>query len=175
MLWALRSLFLPAWALLPLALSSCSGSGGSSVASAVGPDGQTLTQTSVSCQDDPRVATYHPPMETQGELGILSFRFPELDPSPPAKGSNTFHLQISDASGAPITGDLGVNLLMPDHGHGTSVVPSVSFDASTNEYTVTPLYLFMAGVWRIQFDAYAGSQSDGAALDRATVYFCIEG
>jgi hypothetical protein len=164
-------------AVLSIAGSGCSGSGDTSPAvfSPVGPDGQELTATAVSCAGDPRVDTYSASMNKPGELGRLSFRFTELEPAPPAKGTNTFHLQISDANGAPVTGDLGVDLLMPDHGHGTSVTPAVTLDPTTNEYTVTPLYLFMAGVWRIQFNAYAGSQNGSTPLDRATVFFCIEG
>jgi hypothetical protein len=172
-----RSLKLSAGAALWLAASACSGSNDPTptVFSPLGPDGQELPATAVSCTDDPRVDTYSASLSKPGELGVLSFHFSEIEPSPPAKGTNTFHLQISDANGDPVTGDLGVDLLMPDHGHGTSVTPAVTLDPTTHEYTVTPLYLFMAGVWRIQFDAYAGAQSGSAPLDRAVVFFCIEG
>ena len=68
-----------------------------------------------------------------------------------------------------------MSLTMPDHGHGTPVTPVISFDAATGEYTVTPLYLFMAGVWRIQFEAYADEADGAVPLDRARLFFCIEG
>ena len=113
----------------------------------------------------------------RGELGLLSFRFSDLAPAPPAKGTNTFHVRVTDTSGSEMTGDLHVALTMPDHGHGTQVKPVVSFDAASGEYTVTPLFLFMPGVWRIEFDAYAGPAGTPAAtpLDRAVLHFCIEG
>jgi hypothetical protein len=129
----------------------------------------------VSCADDPRVDTYTANMEKPGELGQLSFRFSGLEPAPPAKGNNTFHVHVTDATGAAMTGGLSVSLVMPDHGHGTSVKPVVTLDPSGSGYTITPLYLFMAGVWRLEFDAYAGDVGSTPVLDRAIVNFCIEG
>lgn len=112
-------------------------------------------------------------MDKPGELGVLSFQFSDLEPAPPAKGSNTFHVRVSDASGALVEGELGVALRMPDHGHGTSVKPVVS-DTAIGTYTVTPLYLFMAGVWRIEFDAYAGADVS-QPVDSVALHFCVEG
>lgn len=140
-------------------------------------DKSVLPAGTVSCAEDERIDTYTANLDKPGALGVLSFRFSDLTPAPPAKGANTFHVRVTDASGANMQGDLHVALTMPDHGHGTQVKPVVSFDAASGEYTVTPLYLFMAGVWRIEFDAYAGSADAPAAtpLDRAVLYFCIEG
>lgn len=135
--------------------------------------------TSVSCTSDPRLDAYAGEMEKSGELGALQFRFSDFDPAQPARGNNTFHVQVVDAAGVPLSGDeadpehvsLSVNLLMPDHGHGTSVVPRVTFDAGS--FTLTPLYLFMPGVWRIELDAESGDAN--TLLDRVTLHFCIEG
>jgi hypothetical protein len=129
----------------------------------------------VSCEHDPRVDAYQDLAKT-GDLGVLSFQLAQAEPAPPARGNNTFHLDITDASGAPVAGALEVELKMPDHGHGTSVQPKVSFDPATSEWTVDPLYLFMPGVWRIQLEAFDGAAAAGATpLDRTALFFCIEG
>jgi len=136
--------------------------------------GGSAGDDTVSCRDDPRLDVYTDNMDKPGELGVLTFRFSDFEPAPPAKGSNTFHVQASDANGLSVTGSLGVGLTMPDHGHGTSVKPLVTLDAATSTYSVTPLYLFMPGVWRIEFDA-APVGSESMPLDRVTLHFCVEG
>ena len=150
---------------LCLAVAAC----GSSDDSPAGPDPEGL----VSCTNDPRLDVYASGLEKAGELGALTFRFSDFEPAPPAKGSNTFHLALSDASGAAVSGDVAVDLLMPDHGHGTTITPRVEFDAALGTYTISPLYLFMPGVWRIEFEAFAAGEA--AALDRVTLHFCVEG
>jgi hypothetical protein len=140
----------------------------------VGEDGQPLPDGTVACSEDPRLDDYVA-LDKHGELGVLSFRLSTVQPAPPAKGNNTFQLEINDADGAPVDGDLHVDLKMPDHGHGTSVKPAIDFDPQTEQYTVSPLYLFMPGVWRIQLEAYAGSATGATPLDRTALYFCIQG
>ena len=173
MLRAIRSMLSGAGALLLAGAVACSGD--PSPDTLPGEDGEPLPEGNVSCSADPRIDTYTANMDKPGELGLLSFRFSDVEPAPPAKGSNTFHVRITGADQAPVTGDLRVALIMPDHGHGTPVTPVISFDEATGEYTVTPLYLFMAGVWRIQFEAYAGSADGALPLDRTRLFFCIEG
>ena len=134
---------------------------------------------SVSCTSDPRLDAYSGTLEKAGELGALSFHFSNFAPEQPSRGNNTFHVQVVDASGTAVSGDgadpayvsLGVSLFMPDHGHGTSVEPAVTFGAG--QYTLAPLYLFMPGVWRIELDAQAGDA--GEMLDRVVLHFCVEG
>ncbi len=128
----------------------------------------------VSCSDDARVDTYTAKLVKPGDNGVLAFELTESDPAPPAKGANTWTLTITDAGGAAMSGTLAVELFMPDHGHGTSVPPVVSFDAASGSYTVKPVYLFMPGVWRITLDYYA-DPADEKPVDAATFYFCIEG
>jgi hypothetical protein len=154
-----------------LALSACSDSSGDETRSA-GAGGLAGT---VSCTSDPRLDTYTDDLDKPGELGVLSFRFSELEPAPPAKGNNTFHVHVSDANGSTLEGPLGVELLMPDHEHESTVEPVVSFDAASGMYRVAPLYLFMAGVWRIEFEAYSGSAGSGLPLDRVALHFCVQG
>lgn len=150
---------------LSVAAAAC---GGSEPEDTTPPEG-----SEVSCADDPRVDTYTANMAKAGENGVLTFEFSDADPAPPAKGMNTLRVRVSDAAGAPVIGRLQVELDMPDHGHGTSVPPAAMFDAATSAYTVGSLYMFMAGVWRIEF---AASSAEGAdPVDRTALHFCIEG
>lgn len=127
----------------------------------------------VSCVDDPRVEPYVAGITREGEHGTLSYRLDSSDPAPPAKGGNTFEVSVLDSEGVPVTGDLRVELVMPDHGHGTQVEPVISYDEATERFTIAPVYLFMAGVWRVRLELAAGNPSK--VVDRADLFFCIEG
>ncbi len=135
----------------------------------------SVVSGAVSCRDDSRVNTYSANLVRPGRLGQLSFTLVSVDPAPPAKGQNTFTVEVSDTGGAPVESDLTVDLTMPDHGHGTSVVPVVTFDAGTQLYTLEPVYLFMAGVWRVQLNVYDDTADPLQPVDSAVFYFCIEG
>ena len=128
----------------------------------------------VSCVDDPRVDTYTARLTKPGAKNELTFELTSSTPAPPAKGGNTFAVSVTGADGTPMTGQLSIDLKMPDHGHGTTVTPAVSFDAATNQYVIAPVYLFMPGVWRVELDYFA-DPSDAKALDDAVFFFCIEG
>lgn len=127
----------------------------------------------VSCTADPRLDAYAGELDKAGELGVLSFRFFDLEPAPPARGLNTFHVEVTSAAGDLTPEQLEVDLRMPDHGHGTSVTPVVSVDAP-GTYTVRQLFLFMPGVWRLDFDAL-GAGDDASMLDSVALHFCVEG
>lgn len=130
----------------------------------------------VSCAADPRVDKYVAGLQKSGQAGVVLFRIVSSNPASPAKGANTFVLQLFDSAGDHASMSLGVDLKMPDHGHGTSVVPTVTFDANTQTFSVTPLFLFMAGVWQIDFQAYSTTSDAGTTLvDSARFFFCIEG
>ena len=169
-----RARFTKLMVLAVLLLCACSNSTGNGASV----DGSsTLDSGQVSCLNDPRVDSYVAGLQKKGTAGAIVFRIDRSDPAPPAKGANTFVLQLFDNTGAHAAVHLGVSLLMPDHGHGTSVVPAITLDSATQSFTVTPLYLFMAGVWRIDFQAFATGvdASTSTALDSASFFFCIEG
>jgi hypothetical protein len=157
-----------ALALICYAAIACSGGSGPGAGA-----GGTAANT-VSCTDDARLDVYTDNMQKAGELGVLDFRFSDFVPAPPAKGSNTFHVQLTDAAGVVVTDGLEVDLIMPDHGHGSSIKPVIALDAGSGVYSVSPLYLFMPGVWRITFAASSG-EAGAAAADRVALHFCIEG
>jgi hypothetical protein len=127
----------------------------------------------VSCSDDARVDTYTAKLSKLGANGALDFELTESEPAPPAKGANTWTLTVTDLDGNALDGTLAVELVMPDHGHGTSVPPVVSFDEASGSYTVNPVYLFMPGVWRITVEYYG--PADEKPVDSAAFYFCIAG
>ena len=66
-------------------------------------------------------------------------------PPQPTVGYDATQLAITDTTGAPVTGlTLTIIPWMPAHGHGASVVPTVS-ETAPGVYVATPLDFFMAG------------------------------
>jgi len=156
------------------ALAATLGPGCASDGSAGGGDANVGGEggaSEVSCVDDPRVDTYTAKLERAGERGKALFELTSSEPAPPAKGSNVFVVTVRDSDGAALSGDLTIDLYMPDHGHGTSVTPRISGDDGGNVFTIEPVYLFMPGVWRVRL----GLEADGSVIDQAELYFCIEG
>lgn len=149
------------------------GSGGAGASSPLGEGGALSGE--VSCATDPRVDTYTAKLQKPGTSGALTFELTSSEPAPPAKGKNVFEVSVTDADGATPSGELGVDLYMPDHGHGTSVTPVITTDPATGTFTVDPVYLFMPGVWRVTLSFYADDATSGPAVDQAKFYFCIQG
>jgi hypothetical protein len=162
---------LPSAAIASLAFMACSAGCGGSDEEAPGAG----ASGSVSCSADPRLDVYSGELDKAGELGVLSFRFFDLDPAPPAKGLNTFHVEVTGAGDDTMPVQLRVGSSMPDHGHGTSVEPIIGADAAPGTYTVRQLFLFMPGVWRIEFEALDAPGQDAAMLDSVALHFCVEG
>ena len=126
----------------------------------------------VSCTADPRVEPFREGMAKDGQRGELRFELLASEPAPPAKGDNAFELRVSDQHDDAADVALAVELSMPDHGHGSPAAPKVSFDGQ--RFSVTPLDLFMAGVWQVDFQAVSVAD-DATELDEARFFFCIEG
>jgi hypothetical protein len=96
----------------------------------------------------------------------------EATPAPPAKGTNAMTLELTDAGGKPIDGaTITVTPFMPDHAHGSAVTPVVA-PAGPGRYSVTKVYLPMAGLWRITVSVQAAS---GAPVQDAVFQFCLDG
>ena len=125
----------------------------------------------ITCQDDSRVAVYRPNLPASSTTGTLSFTLSQANPAPPAVGINTWTLRVANSSGQPVPNlPLSVLPFMPDHGHGTSVQAQVTANPDSS-YSVTPLYFFMPGVWRITF-----STTPDAGLNSSGVFFfCVPG
>jgi hypothetical protein len=125
----------------------------------------------IDCTKDPRVATYAPNLSVTSASGALDFILLSSNPAPPASETNVWLMRITNTSGVNQP-DLVANVLpfMPDMGHGTSIVPSMTPNTD-GTYTVQPLYLFMAGVWSITFTTVPAS----GPSDSAVFFFCVEG
>jgi len=162
-----------------IALATATGTHGCTGSSSGGGGGGATIDTDgavVSCKDDPRVDTYTANLTKAGQRGVLTFTLVTSDPAPPGKGNNVVTVKITKADGSVVTGDVIPDLKMPDHGHPSSLKPIATFDPATQTYTVDPTYMFMAGVWRIQLDAYEGTADDAAVpLDSGVFMFCVEG
>lgn len=81
---------------------------------------------------------------------------------PPVRGDLDLALRVFDAHGAPVDGlALTVVPWMATHGHGASVVPSVT-PLGNGAYHVEHVDLFMPGRWMLQMTLGAGSTADHA-------------
>ena len=124
----------------------------------------------ISCTGDSRNDTYTPNLEKAGASGVYRFTLLSATPAPPIRGTNSWSLRVTDATGAVIQGaTIEITPYMPDHGHGPSVKAAAT-EESDHSYTVTPLYFFMPGLWQVTFKASVADKSDTAVFT-----FCVEG
>lgn len=105
-----------------------------------------------------------------GGSGRLDFAMMSADPAPPQRGDNTWIVQISDkTTGAAFeSATLTVTPFMPAHQHGTPIAVEVMPGAVPGQYTMTPVNLWMPGVWETTIRA-----SGGSTIDSAIYTFCI--
>ena len=152
-----------------LALTVCVSCGGSSTTPGDTPDGGVI-----NCATDPRAMTYSPGMSVVSTGKQLKFTLLSSDPAPPARGTDTWKLSVANAAGQGLP-NLTLQFVppdpfMPDHGHGSSVTPTIAANAD-GTYTISNLYLFMPGVWRLTL----GATPPGGTFDSAVFYFCVPG
>jgi len=127
----------------------------------------------LACVAAHRGEDYTVGLEHPGKDGKLDFKLMSAMPAPPGFSDNTWILQVNMMSGgvvgAPATGaTLTVTPFMPDHAHGTLRV-DVTPMPDAGQYKLTPITLWMAGLWEITIDVQVGTTHD------STVYkFCIQ-
>jgi hypothetical protein len=149
----------PAWSLLAVATAAC---GGSNPAT---PD----AGASYNCAAETRGDTFVAGLEKLGSAGKVDFKLMTAMPAPPARGDNTWVVQLS-AAGAPVTGaTITATPFMPDHRHGTPITVTVTPTATPGEYTLTPVNLWMPGLWETTIEVTPAGQPKDAAVFR----FCI--
>ena len=128
-----------------------------------------------TCSHDPRVDAYMPNLTKAGQEGALTFTLVKSDPAPLVLNNNDFTVKIAQPDGGSYVADLRATINMPDHGHPTTVQPTVTYDFGTGLYTVKSAFFFMAGVWRLQLGVYPpGSGNPGTPVDSASFFFCVE-
>lgn len=123
-----------------------------------------------ACASDTRADTFAIGLK-KATPGGISVSLVEASPAPPQKGDNFWALRITDPSGAPIDGaDVSILPFMPDHGHGSALKSTVTSTGSDGRYTVSRVYLPMAGYWEITITV-----SRGGAVEEARFGFCLDG
>jgi hypothetical protein len=150
------------FALLSLWSAACGGQTGQQTgALTCGPDGGR----------DLRALLYMPNLSQPGAQHKLTFVLVSSDPGPPIKGNNTWVVRVLDSANQPVAGaTLTITPYMPDHGHGTPIVVTPT-ETSPGTYTLSPVNLFMSGLWQVTIDA-----STAAGVSDSGVFsFCIEG
>lgn len=160
-------------ALFAVALGCVGGCAGSDALDAAAGD---ASRPASACAGDPRAQAYAAGMEQPGLAGNVRVRLLAASPAPPAKGLNAWTLQVVDAAGAPVVGAVvTVKPFMPDHGHGSSVVPSATPTDAAGQSSVTGLELFMAGVWEVSVLVALPADAGVSATDTAKLTFCVDG
>jgi YtkA-like len=125
----------------------------------------------IPCTDDPRADQYTAGMQKVGLKNQITMTLVSSEPAPPFKGTNTWTMLVADNGKAPQSGaTLAVLPFMPDHGHGTAIKPVISSLPNAGNYQVTPLYLFMAGLWEVTFNVTTAT----GAQDTVVFSFCIQ-
>jgi len=86
-------------------------------------------------------------------------------PVQPTVGYDASQIAITGASGAPVSGaTLTVVPWMSAHGHGASVLPTVS-ETAPGVYVAVPLDLYMSGSWQLRTRIQRDSGDGAAAID----------
>ena len=110
-------------------------------------------------------------MEASG--ATLNVKLIDAMPSPPEKNQNDWTVEITDQDGKPITSpdDFVVQPWMPEHGHGTNGRdPVVTALSTPGQFLLSPVYMWMGGLWEIRFK----SPGQTASADWAVLHACIK-
>jgi len=123
-----------------------------------------------NCEADDRDEAFTAGMQKSGAGGLV-FTLVSSTPAPPARDDNTWVVEVTNG-GAPLDGVLKVTPFMPDHRHGTPIVPVITpVPGTPGRFTVAPVNLWMPGLWEITLEA----TPTGGTRDSAIFRFCITG
>lgn len=115
-----------------------------------------LSAPLLGCDDDPaaeegETATSGDPLAPgfakAGESG-LKVELMALSPAETVRGDNTWTVKVTDGNGPQAACAMSVEPFMPAHGHGAGRVVEVK-DRGEGTYELTPLNLFMRGLWTV--------------------------
>ena len=143
-------------AALVIVLSACaSGRGGSDAEDVI--DCSTVTGTD----------TFTVGLDKPGLTGAVDFKLMSIDPAPVVRGNNTWVVELL-AGGAPMDGaSITASPFMPAHQHGSPITPVVTATGTAGEYSISPINLWMPGVWQTTLTVTSGT------ADRAVYSFCV--
>ncbi|MEO7094444.1 MAG: FixH family protein [Polyangiales bacterium] len=101
---------------------------------------------------------------------VLDVKMMSALPAPPACGDNEWIIHINTVSGAaPVTGaTINVTPFMPKHQHGTPVDVKIDAMPSAGEYKLSPVNMWMPGVWETTIEMTSSSGTDSVVYK-----FCI--
>jgi hypothetical protein len=142
-----------------LAAGACADDGG-------GDDDGTTYNCAAETRDDEFVLGLAKP----GDSSRYEFKLMSADPAPPARGDNTWILQLSTMTApiAPVTGaSMTVTPFMPDHAHGSGKTVLVTPMPEAGQYKLEPVNLWMPGLWEVTILA------TGAETDQVVFRFCL--
>lgn len=140
-----------------LAIGACSDSGGDD-------------DTSYNCAAETRADEFVLGLAKPGESGQLTFQLVTADPAPPARGDNSWIIELDTmaAPATPVTGaTMSVTPFMPDHAHGSGKTVTITPMTEAGQYKLEPVNLWMPGLWEVTI------QVSGAQPDRAVFRFCL--
>ncbi len=128
-------------------------------------DEPVVRDCSVEMRDD----TYALGLSRTGAWAQVEFVGAE--PAPPSRGDNTWTVRVLDPSGVARDDlDIDVEPYMPDHTHGSTVRCEVEPGPERGTYVLTPLNLFMPGLW----DVTLRMEADDLGEDAVKFTFCID-
>jgi hypothetical protein len=126
--------------------------------------------TSYNCANETRDDEFVVGIQKAGDSAKMMFTLMAADPAPPARGDNTWMLQLTQMSGgsAVAGAQILVTPFMPDHAHGTPLSVVVEPQPTAGHYKLSPVNMWMPGLWEVTIDAQSGADSD------TTIFrFCI--
>lgn len=123
-----------------------------------------------SCETETRAVEYMPGLTRTSASGAWQAVLVTSEPGPPIKGTNTWTMKVLDAAGAAHD-DITVTArtFMPDHNHGSTIKAHVT-PTGDGRYRVTPLYLYMPGLWQVTLDVETADGPDSVMFP-----ICIPG
>lgn len=122
-----------------------------------------------TCAAETRADVYKAGLQRASTNKLYNVTLVSSTPAPPIKGDNTLLVTLTDGSNAVDGATIAVNLVMPDHGHGTPIKVVVT-PMGSGQYQLAPLNLFMSGLWRVEINV-----TTQKGVDQAVFQFCIEG
>jgi hypothetical protein len=149
--------------------SEASGTSGTTTGTTTTTD--TTTDTS-ACSVGPTPEAFAAGLSGSSADGSLKMSFVSASPAPPEKGENNWTLKVTDGSGAPVTGaSFTVKPWMPEHLHGSSIVPQMTPASQPGVYDVGILEFFMPGIWQTTITLV----EDAGPPEDVVFTFCVPG